>query len=146
MLDNTRLENISTFLQKNFVIAWKIGQNSFLCPSYRLFCKQPAPRALFVPEKLLICQVPPPFTESVCSLPWARSPLLQYVLLQIKPVSTHILLLYILLIIVHLNTWVVSSDLFPYIFPDKILYVRFSSLLCVLHLIYVDLTTLIMQE
>ena len=97
-MDSTRPEHISTFQQENFVIAWKIGQNFFLCPSYRLFCKQPAPRNLFVPEKLLICQMAPPFTEFVCSLPWARNPPLQYMLLQIKPVSAHILLLYIFLI------------------------------------------------
>jgi len=66
-------------------------------------------------------------------------------LLQIKPVSTRILLLYIFLIIVPSYAWVVSSYLFPYNIPDKILYVRFLSLLCVLHLIFLHLTTLIMQ-
>jgi len=66
-------------------------------------------------------------------------------LLQIKPASAHILLLYIFLTIAPSYAWVVSSDLFPYIFPDKMLYVRFSSLLCVLHLIFLDLTTLITQ-
>jgi hypothetical protein len=87
----------------------------------------------------------PPFTEFVRSLPWARNSPLKYMLLQIKPVSAHILLLYIFLINAPSYTWVVSSDLFPYIFPDKILYVCFSSLLCVLRLIFLDLTTLIMQ-